>query len=778
MTALMLFTFAWVMGILIAQETTLPLTWLLMGCPAAAVLLAGWGDQQWARRGAAMLLALLVGAGRLVIAQPRIDAHHIAFYNDLGEATVEGVLDGEPEMRSNTTRVRMKAVHLTMDSGEKRNVTGHVLVTLPPYGLARYGDLLTVQGKLETPPVFESFSYQAYLSHQGIYSVLDAQHYTVHSSHNANMLKDIILQFKTHAHSIILHLYPEPQAALLSGILLGRDSGIPEPLEDAFNATGTGHIVAISGFNLSLVAAGIAVLTRRIFKRKTRTWAALTGVWLYVVLVGGSAAVLRAGVMSSLGIIATHEQRKVHGPTVLAGAVLVLTGLNPYTLWDVGFRLSFAATLGMVLFTLPFETRLQTLLERWFKPERAATLVRLTSENFLVTIAVQLVTVGITVSTFRRISLVSLLANTLILPVQLYIMLFGGFSLLVGLVFHPLAQLVAWIAWVFLTYTISVVQILARLPQASVTLGSINLPIVWIYYGLLACGTWLLRSPQEERKKVFAWLKARNPIVFVTAAAVAVLFLTARLSVPDGKLHITFMDVGAGEAIFIRTPHGKQILIDGGMVGARSLAQIGQQMPFWDRDLDMAIITSPDKERLTGMLAVLERYHANTVVSSGETTTSEVFAVWQERLSELSATATVIAAAAGDRWILDDDVYLDMLWPPAAEDGPLVLQLTYGNTSVLLPGDATTVVEEAMVETYGAQLRSSLLLVPRHGADTSATPAFLQAVHPQAVVVTGDEPVSPYVLARLSGTPLYRTSKNGSVMCRMNGETLKIRTTE
>ena len=144
-------------------------------------------------------------------------------------------------------------------------------------------------------------------------------------------------------------------------------SGIPDTLEDAFNATGTGHIVAISGFNLSIVAGGFAVLARRILKKRGRIWVAIIGLWLYVILVGGSAAVLRAGVMSTLGIVATHEQRKVHGPTALAAAVFFLTLLNPYALWDVGFQLSFTATLGMVLYTQPFENRLQTLLEGWFE---------------------------------------------------------------------------------------------------------------------------------------------------------------------------------------------------------------------------------------------------------------------------------------------------------------------------------------------------------------------------------------------------------------------------
>jgi competence protein ComEC len=781
MTALMLFTTAWVIGILISQAAFAPFAWLLLTVPIAAVLVVGWGDARWARRSAAMLVALLLGAGRLVLAQPRINENHIAFYNDGDKVILEGVLDAELDVRSNQTLARLKTIQLTTADGEARNVYGHVLVTLPAYADARYGDRVVVEGSLSTPPVYETFSYKDYLAHQGIYAVFRADNYTIVASHQASMVKDIILQFKATAHQVLQRLYPEPQTALLSGILLGIDSNIPDTLEDAFNTTGTGHIVAISGFNLSIVAGGFASLSRRIFKKRGKTFAALTGLWLYVVMVGASAAVLRAGVMSTLGVIAVHEQRKVHGPTALAAAVLVLTLLNPYTLWDVGFQLSFAATLGMVLYTRSLENALQTFLEGWLKPEHAAALVRWSSESLLVTIAAQLVTVGVTVSAFQRLSLVSLLTNLLILPVQLYIMLFGGVSLLVGLVFVPMAQLIAWIAWLFLAYTTTVVELLARLPNAAIALGRVTLPVIWAYYAGMTAVTWWLRSTDAERQRVVKWVKALNPTVVITLLAIAGLIVLASIATPDGRLHVTFLDVGAGEAVLIETPRGRQVLVDGGEDSARTLAQVGRQLPFWDRSLDMIVLTSPDKERLAGLVAVLKRYQVGIVVTGAETSSGTYYAEWERLLMERDqdeSTVLTIVANAGNRWALEEDVLLDVLWPPAEEQGSLVLQVTYGSTRLLLPGDATTLVEEALVTQYGQQLRSTVLLIPRHGASTAATPAFLQAVNPELVVVTGDKAVSPYVLARLGDLPLYRTSKHGSIECIMNGKALKIRSAQ
>ena len=780
MTALMLFTTAWVTGILISQVTHLPFLWLLLAIPASLILLVGWGDESWARRGAAMSIALMLGAGRLILAQPVINEDHVAFYTDRGEVRLEGVLDGELDIRSNKTLVRMRTAHLTFANGETLSVHGSVLVYLPPFGGAHYGDRLIVEGQLETPPVYDTFSYKEYLAHQGIYAVFHAKKYTILASHQANIIKDIILQFKTLSHQVILQLYAEPHAALLSGILLGIESGIPDPLRDAFNITGTGHIIAISGFNLSIMAGGFAFLTRRLFKKRGRTWAAIIGVWLYVILVGASAAVLRAGVMSTLGVIAVHEQRKVHGPTALAAAVFVLTLLNPFTLWDVGFQLSYAATLGMVLYTQTFENRLRTFLEGWIKPENAEKLVSWASDSLLVTISAQLVTVGVIVGTFQRLSLVSLLTNFLILPVQLYIILFGVVSLLVGLVILPVAQLFAWITWLFLTYTTAVVNLFAQLPRASIGLGQVSILAVWAYYTVLASITWLLRSSQDERLKVVQWLKNINPTVAVSCVTVISLIVIASISAPDGKLHVIFMDVGAVDAIFIRTPRGKQILVDGGKDGPRTLAQVGQRLPFWDRSLDMVVLTSPDNERLAGLVAVLERYTVGTVVVGAETTSGEFYTEWERLLLERDESmpdGQTVVAKVKDSWVLDDDVVLDILWPPEAEEGTLVIRLSYGSVQVILPGDATTLVEEALVTQYGQHLRSAVLVIPRHGADTAATPAFLQAVNPEVAVVTGDKDISPYVMARLANIPLYRTAKDGSVACISNGITLKIRTT-
>jgi competence protein ComEC len=289
-----------------------------------------------------------------------------------------------------------------------------------------------------------------------------------------------------------------------------------------------------------------------------------------------------------------------------------------------------------------------------------------------------------------------------------------------------------------------------------------------------------MRSTKDERLKLIKWLKVLNPSIIIACLAFIALAVIASLSVPDGRLHVSFLDVGAGDAVLIRTPRGRQILVDGGKEGARTLTQIGNHLPFFDRSLDMVILTSPDIERLAGLIHVLERYKVDYVITGAETSSNEFFTEWMRLLmerknSELAAPAFV--AESGESWLLEDDVVLEILWPSDAEYGPLILRISYGNTKILLPGDATTLVEEALALQYGQDIQSTVLLVPRHGASTAAIPEFLQAVNPEIAVVTGDRTVSSYVQARLADIPLYQTAKHGSVTCICNGKTLKVRTT-
>ncbi|MCX6024758.1 MAG: ComEC/Rec2 family competence protein [Chloroflexi bacterium] len=175
-----------------------------------------------------------------------------------------------------------------------------------------------------------------------------------------------IYRLRHRAYAALVRLMPAPEREVMAGILLGIESGIPEATREAFNAPGTTHAIAISGFNISIVAGALLGLTRRLPRRWPGWIVALAGVGLYTVLVGGAPSVVRAAIMGSLGILARQIGRRTFALGALATSGALMTAVSPGALWDSGFQLAFAVTFGLVAYADP----MQTWVERRLTPRR------------------------------------------------------------------------------------------------------------------------------------------------------------------------------------------------------------------------------------------------------------------------------------------------------------------------------------------------------------------------------------------------------------------------
>ena len=507
---------------------------------------------------------------------------------------------------------------------------------------------------------------------------------------------------------------------------------------------------------------------------------------IYTVLVGASAAVVRAALMGFLYLWARHLGRAASAPNSLCAAAIVMTAWNPHVLWDVGFQLSFAATMGLVLYVEPLERALERALARFTSVERAKRVVGLTGDALLVTLAAQITTLPILLHHFGQLSLVTLVTNSLILPVQPLLMVWGGVAMLLGMVFRPLGQVAGWVAWVFLTYTIEMVRFTARWPLASVPVR-VDGWMVFVTYALLGSVTWWLGQPRERRRNLLrdqVWDRLRSgrkrvtePLLVGGAVILLVLAFCAWRALPDGRLHVVFLDVGQGDAIFIQTPSGRQVLVDGGPSEAVLLSQLGRRMPFWDRTLDVVVLTHPEADHISGLVAVLERYEVDSVIFREMDIGSEVYEAWLKMVK--AEGAVVYRAEAGLRVTIDDaqrPVEMVVLHPGAelvggqeggANNNSVVARLSTGHVSVLLPGDIEAAVEHGLV-TDGAPLQGTVLKVPHHGSCGSTSQEFLDAADPDVAIISvgaGNDFGHPCadVLDRLEGVQVYRTDEHGTV---------------
>ncbi len=779
---------AWLAGISLAKTINLP--WQVLPVLSLAAFLGCllYWDSQRVRLGASCTLMLALGAGRFLLAAPHFDETSLVTYNNSGWVTLEGVVVREPDEREYYTNLCVRAERLRLPGGIEQEVEGLAMVKADCYPQRHYGDRILVEGLLETPPVFEEFSYRDYLARQGIHSLIRRAQVALLAENQASPILYHLFAFKRYAQSTIASILPEPQASLLTGILLGVETGIPADLMDDFSATGTTHIIVISGFNITIIAGIFAGLTERLFGKRRAVWVAIAGVAVYTVFVGASAAVVRAALMGILYLWGRHLGRAAFTPVSLAAAAIGMTALNPYTLWDVGFQLSFAATVGLVLYAEPLERGAKRILAQVTSAELAQRILGLISEALLMTLAAQIVTISLLLGCFGRLSLITLVTNLLILPVQSYVMIFGGIATLLGLIVRPLGQVVGWVAWVFLTYTIEVVRLTARVPFASVPVRMEGW-MVWGYYMLLGGFTWWLVQDKERRRELWSKFSSRLEAKVLAGAAIILLVLAffAWQRLPDGRLHVVFLDVGQGDAIFIQTPSGRQVLVDGGPSESVLVSQLGRQMPFWDRTLDVMVLTHPDSDHVTGLVPVLERYQVDTVIFREMEVASEVYEYWLQLLG--AEGATVYQGEAGLRLTLDEGLEMVVLHPGvelagegegSTNNNSVVTRLIYGQVSVLLPGDIEMEVERQLVAD-GATPASTVLKAAHHGSCSSTTQEFLDAVDPEVVVISVGadnhfgHPCAE-VVERLDGFPVYRTDEQGAVEIITDGTRVWVET--
>lgn len=239
------------------------------------------------------------------------------------------------------------------------------------------------------------------------------------------------------------------------------------------------------------------------------------------------------------------------------------------------------------------------------------------------------------------------------------------------------------------------------------------------------------------------WRHASWYVLFGFAAAVVVVWYAVfQLEAHAGKLMLNVMDVGQGDAIFIESSEGAQVLVDGGP-SDRVIARLGDAMPFWDRSIDLVILTHPDKDHIAGLIDVLRRYKVGMVLWSGAEHSSAEYAAWQRLLEEKNIPVTI--ARAGQRVYVGEETTLDVLAPftdregnlyGAMNDTSVVGRLQYGENSMLLMGDASESVERRLLFEWPQLLDVDVLKVGHHGSKTSTSEEFLRAVTPNVAVIS------------------------------------------
>jgi competence protein ComEC len=658
--------------------------------------------------------------------------------------------------------------------------TLRIAATLPRYPVIAPGQRVVVEGRLEPRP---DSPYGAYLERVGIAGTILSRSLAVEPGpvEPGSALEAL----RRGAATALARVLPEPEAGLAAGILIGLRDRVDRDLAADFTTAGVSHVVAISGWNIAIVAAAVGALGGSLGRRR-RSVLTMMAIVAYVAFSGGSPSVVRAAAMAGVVLLARESGRAGRAAAALGWAVAVLLLTDPSLIADAGFQLSSLATAGLIAWATPLGERISRLaggrMPGWL------------AESLGVSLAAQAATLPVVLATFGRLALIAPVANLAIVPVVPVAMAAGGVALGAGVLAEVGASdvvtaVVALPGWLALTIMVAIARFAADVPYASATLDPPwNVTAALGSVAALATLEWRRRwrrrahrTPRDAERPsgMLADVRVSRATRLAAFALASSVVLTAAVIVerPSGRPTVTVLDVGQGDAILVEGSNGGRLLVDGGPDPDRLLVELDRRIPPWDRRLDAVVLSHPHEDHVAGLALLLERYRVGRTFEPGMLGPGPGYAAWAAELAGRSTPSALLAA--GDRLTVDDFT-LEVLWPMAGSvprtppdtgtginNVSIVFLGVVAGRRFLLMGDVEQQVDPELLARVA---RVDLLKIAHHGSRTASTDAFLDAVHPTVAVASAGagNPYghpSPATLSRVAarGARVFRTDRDGSV---------------
>lgn len=397
---------------------------------------------------------------------------------------VEGIVTQAPDRR--LTNVRLVV--------SPKDQETNILVVAPLDTEVVYGDMIHVEGMLETPENFitnagKEFNYARYLANADIYALIKNPSIAVVSHGHGNSIKSFLYKFQDSFLQNINHVILPPESDLSAGLILGVRGGFDNDMRNEFITTGTIHIIALSGYNVTIVASAVMKILGLLLAESVAIIGGMLVIILFIIMAGASSTAIRAGIMAVIALLGKMTGRTYDAGRALVVAALLMMAYDLRVLTDISFQLSFLATFGVLYVTPKVIKFVQWVTPRWGIRDMVATTVAAT----LTVLPILLYTTGI-------LSLVSLPANILILPIIPLTMLLSFVTGMLGYISPFISVPFGYVSHLLLGYILAVIHFFASLPFASVTISSFPLIVTLILYGLIAWWVFKKRKTVLENK--------------------------------------------------------------------------------------------------------------------------------------------------------------------------------------------------------------------------------------------------------------------------------------
>lgn len=790
-------------GILVAHAGQGPTGGLLLFlvCVILAVLSIYFFVKSWLR--SACILVLFFLCGILLQFASQRPSTILSLAKDHQKVTVDGVLLEPPQVRKKTTRLVVLARTVLL-KGKPVPTKGKLLITvyrnrpgnLSPGQLIRFPVRLRAFKNFKNPGRYD---YETAMQVKGFCcggavsngdSIVDKGKGSLPFPHGYfEILRQPLRRFFHH------NLAPEDES-LFKALILGERQGITPTLREPFNRTGIGHILAVSGLHIGLVAwLSFSILTWLITRsyrltlalnvRKTVALLTCVPVVLYACLAGLQVSCQRAMIMVLVyfGSILLNRDKDIW--STLALAAFIVLAIEPMALFSIGFQLSFTAVLGILWLAVPFLSKRKAPKEN--HPVARGALIRL-KEGLIglaaISLAAQVILLPLTTHYFHRISPVAVFANITAIPILgFWVIPAGILSALAFPLNAALAGLILHGGALGIHLMMAIIRFWSRVPFSSFWVVTPTMLETALFYALLFCIFFSRR-----------WRFMKPALVLVSAAIILDGAYWIRSTAFHHQLRVTFLDVGQGNAALVEFPGSKRMIIDGGGFPGSEF-DVGRNVvaPYlWGQKItqvDYLVLSHPQADHMNGLIFLAKAFHPKEFWYNGDSSRAATFSELMDALSKEKTALVLPASLSRGRSISGVDVNIvhpspcdasSRKAPPRSlslNNRSLVMRLSYHGNSFLFPGDIEKQGESILLDNTHGKIRSGVLLCPHHGSKTSNSREFLAAVAPTLCVISCGEKnrfgfPHPSTLQRLQEQRcrIFRTDRDGAIQISVGRE--------
>jgi competence protein ComEC len=733
---------------------------------------------------------------------PSFPSNHVIHFTDGNAHEISGVVVGEPEVKNH--RIQLVLAVKTLSQNEESFLsTGNIRVTLiGEKPVPENGDILTLTSPIRSIRNFANpggFDYERFMAFERIWgsAYAMADKVKIKKAEGKNRFARSIDAFRNRIRILTENSGSQSEVNILRALIIGDKTGISDDDRENFNRTGLGHILAISGLHVGIVASIFFLMFRKILSfipfLLRRAWVGKSAailtffpVLFYGLISGMSPSTQRAVIMTTVFLTAFQVEREQNLLNTLAISALVILAAFPPAMFSVSFQLSFAAV-GAILLGI-------AVLPESLKISRGSRVLKWRNRflNFLwISLFATLGTLPLTLYYFNLTSTIALAANCFAIPI------IGFLAVPLGIVsafISPVSESIAVLGFkacaFILEMSLEIIRYMAGFDYAAVrTITPSILEIVCFYL--------LLWSICGYRKHPAAkWAIAAVAVVMVVDAGY---WAHRRLLHKDFR--VTVLDVGQGTASLLEFPKGYTMLIDGGGFSDRTTFDVGERIvaPYlWRnkiRTVDTLVLSHPDSDHLNGLIYIAENFHVKNIWTNQEPADTAAYKQLLDVMLKKDINHPLFRSLP--RTMTINGVEVKILNPPqdfnpestlakirGDNNNSLVVKAVFGDISILFPGDIAQAAEMEILSRNRGDLASVALVCPHHGSRYSSTPEYIRAVNPKYVIITTGWRnrfgfPHPDVLKRYreQGCRILRTDLNGAVRMISDGKVLKVKPT-